>query len=147
MNKVRLLFLLLVIVLGGGFNVFAQSKDEKAILSQLEKLKQAMLNDDKSTLENITSSLLSYGHSSGLIEDQRAFIDAILDNTANFTSIEISDVSVTVAGNVAYVRHKLYGNTLNKGHEPGKVQLGVFLVWQKNNQGNWLLLGRQAFKI
>lgn len=143
MKSFHSLFVFLVFSL----TAFSQSKDEQAILSQLEKLKQAMLTDDQATLERLTSPMLSYGHSNGLIEDQKAFIAAIIDNTANFTSIELSEVSVTISGTVAYVRHKLHGDTHNKGQQPGKVRLGVFLVWQKDAKGNWLLLGRQAFKL
>lgn len=142
----RYLFALFAILLST-YVCFGQSNDEKEILSQLEKLRVAMLSDDEVVLDRLTSPLLSYGHSNGLIENKKAFIAAIMDNTANFTSINLSDVSITVSGTVAYVRHKLEGETLNKGQQAGKVSLGVFLVWQKNKMGDWLLLGRQAYKL
>lgn len=142
MRYISVLFFIVVFSLSGN----AQSKDEEAILSQLEKLKQAMLSDNEKALESLTSPMLSYGHSNGLIEDKKAFIKAIMDNTANFTSIDLSQVDVTISGPVAYVRHHLHAETHN-GQQPGKVALGVFLVWQKNNNGTWLLLGRQAFKL
>ena len=43
----------------------------------IESLRKAMVDADKSTLENLVATELSYGHSSGTMEDKAAFVDAI----------------------------------------------------------------------
>lgn len=125
---------------------FAQSADEKAVATAVEKLRVAILDANESELKKLSSPLLSYGHSNGLIEDQKEFIRALVSEESNFTKIDISDQTISVSGDVALVRHKLNGDTHNKGKDPATVKLGVLYVWQKT-KGNWLLIGRQAFKL
>jgi len=125
---------------------FAQSKDEKAVAEAVEKLRTAILAANEADLTKITSSSLTYGHSNGLMEDQKEFIRALTSGDSKFTSIELSEQTISISGDVAMVRHKLMGGTHNKGKDPGEVRLGVFTVWQKT-KGNWQLLGRQAFRL
>lgn len=123
----------------------AQTADQKAVAAAVETLRKAMVDADKTTLEKITADGLSYGHSSGKIEDKVAFVDAIVSGKSDFKTIELADQSITISENVALVRHKLSGETNNDG-QPGTVNLGVLLVWQKQ-KGQWKLIGRQAFKL
>jgi len=125
---------------------FAQSADEKAVGESVEKLKKAIVEADAAVLDKLTSPLLSYGHSNGLLEDKKEFIRALTSGESHFTKIDLSDQTISVSGDVAIVRHKLIGDTHNKGKDPAPVKLGVMYVWQKI-KGNWLLIGRQAFKL
>lgn len=124
----------------------AQSADEKAVAAVVEKLRIALLDGTEPELNKLTSPLLSYGHSTGLLEDKTAFIRALTSGESNFTKIDISDQTISISGDLAMVRHKLLGDTHNKGKDPAQVKLGVFYVWQKV-KGDWLLVGRQAFKL
>ena len=133
-------FLLLVNVVA-----FAQ-KDEAAIEATVEKLRTAIVGANEAELNKLTSPKLTYGHSNGLLEDQKEFVRAIVSGESKFTKIDLSEQTVTVSGDVAMVRHKLMGETHNKGKEPGSVKLGVLLVFQKT-KGSWLLVARQAFKL
>lgn len=123
----------------------AQTTDQKAVAAAVETLRKAMVDADKAALEKITADALSYGHSSGKIEDKAAFVDAIVTGKSDFKTIELADQTITISENVALVRHKLSGETNNDG-QPGTVNLGVLLVWQKQ-KGQWKLIGRQAFKL
>lgn len=125
---------------------FAQSADEKAVGNAVEKLKNAIIAADAPVLDKLTSPLLSYGHSNGLLEDKKEFIRALTSGESHFTKIDLSDQTISISGDLAVVRHKLIGDTHNKGKDPAPVKLGVFYVWQKT-KGTWLLLGRQAFKL
>lgn len=125
---------------------FAQSADEKAVGEAVEKLRKAIVEADGATLTKLTSPLLSYGHSNGNLEDQKEFVRAITSGESHFTRIDLSDQTISISGDLAIVRHKLMGDTHNKGKDPAPVKLGVLYVWQKA-KGNWLLLGRQAFKL
>lgn len=142
----RKIFILAALILTATFSAFAQSKDEQAIAAAVEKLRVAMIDANEAELGKLTSPLLNYGHSAGLLEDKKEFIRAIISGESNFTKIDLQDQSIVVSGDVATVRHKLFGDTENKGKEPASVKLGVFMVWQKV-KGQWLLLGRQAFKL
>jgi ketosteroid isomerase-like protein len=124
----------------------AQSADEKAVATAVEKLRVAIIAADESGLKKLTSPQLTYGHSNGLIEDQKEFIRALTSTESKFTKIDLSEQTITITGDIAMVRHKLMGDTHNKGKDPASVRLGVFMVFQKI-KGNWLLIGRQAFKL
>ncbi|RIV23717.1 nuclear transport factor 2 family protein [Fibrisoma montanum] len=119
--------------------------DKQAVTQAVEKLRKAMIDPEKATLEALVANDLSYGHSSGTIEDKAAFVEALVSGASDFKSIELTDQTVTVVDNTAMVRHKLTGETNNKG-VAGQVKLGVLLVWVKQ-KGDWKLLARQAFKM
>lgn len=123
----------------------AQSKDEAEVAAAVETLKKALLDAKRADLENIVANEISYGHSSGLIEDKAAFVEALASGKSDFISINLTDQTIKIAGNTALVRHKLAGEVKNSG-QPGNVNLGVLLVWQKQ-QGQWKLLARQAYKL
>ncbi|WEK17474.1 MAG: nuclear transport factor 2 family protein [Candidatus Pedobacter colombiensis] len=123
----------------------AQSKDETKIAELTEKLRLAMISGNKADLESLVTPNLTYGHSNGSVQDKAAFVTALSTKASDFKTIELSEQSITVAGNTAIVRHILRGNT-NDGGIPGKVNLGVVLVWEKA-AGEWKLLARRSFKI
>lgn len=129
-----------------GGTAAAQSKDEKDLAARVEALRQAMVSGQKADLEKIVSEDLSYGHSSGKIEDKAAFVHALTSGESDFTEITLSDQTIRISGNTALVRHKLTGQTNDKGKSPGTVNLGVLLVWSRQ-KGEWKLLARQAFKL
>lgn len=87
---------------------------------------------------------LSYGHSGGRIDTKSSFIGDLLDKKSDFVSINITDQTVNVSGDVAVIRHTLAGETLDSG-KSGTVQLKVLQVWQKQG-GHWKLIARQAVK-
>lgn len=127
------------------FSVLGQSADEKSVAGAVEKLRLAMIDGNRDALKSLTWEQLSYGHSSGLIENQSAFIENIASGNSTFVSIIISDQTISVVDGVAIVRHKLAGETKNAG-TPGKLNLSVLLIWKKS-KGEWKLLARQATKI
>ena len=126
-------------------SVTAQSKDEKQLSMAVETLKKAMIDADRQQLDNITSADLSYGHSSGKIENKAAFIEALTSGASDFITMDLTNQTIKVIGKTALVRHNLTGTTKDNG-VPGNPKLGVLLVWQKQ-KGGWKLLARQAFRL
>jgi ketosteroid isomerase-like protein len=120
------------------------SAEEQAVASVVEKLRAAMVDPDQAVLKELTSPLLSYGHSGGKVDTQTSFIAALLDGSSDFVSITLSDQTVSVSGNVAVVRHTLAGATNDNG-KAGNVTIKVLTVWQKDG-GQWRLLARQAVR-
>lgn len=125
--------------------VEAQSKKEKQVAKAVETLTKAMIDGNKAALENIAADALSYGHSSGKMQDKAAFVDAIASGQSDFVTINLIDQTILVKDQTAIVRHKLSAET-NDGGKPGNVSLGIMLVWTKE-KGQWKLLGRQAYKL
>jgi len=125
--------------------VNGQSKDEAAVAAAVEKLRQAMVDGNKETLESITSDKLSYGHSSGLVENKAEFVDKLVSGKSDFITIELKDQAISVSGSTAIVRHRLNATTSDNG-KPGEAHLSVLLIFQ-NDHKQWKLLARQAVKI
>lgn len=124
----------------------AQSKDEKAVADAVEQLRKAMVNADKTALENIVAEKLSYGHSSGAVDDKKIFVEKIVSGQSGFVNIDLSEQTISISGDVALVRHIFKAKTDDAGKAPGEVNIKVLLVWQKQ-KGGWKLLARQAVKI
>ena len=135
----RLIIVLLFI------SVSALHAQDAEVAKAVENLKQALIDGKKEALEKIAHDNLTYGHSSGLIEDKKAFVEALASGKSDFTSITLTDQVIKVTGNTATVRHKLSGETMNNG-TASPINLSVLLVFVKE-KGEWKLLARQATKI
>jgi ketosteroid isomerase-like protein len=125
--------------------VSAQSKDEQAVATAVESLRKALIDPDKPTLDAIVLDELTYGHSNGNLQDKAAFEEALLNKSSDFVTIDLTNQTIKVVGNTAWVRHTLTATT-NDGGKPGTAHLSVLLVWLKQ-KGQWRLLARQAVKI
>lgn len=125
--------------------VYGQSKEETALNQAVETLKNALLAGDQSALDAITVAELSYGHSSGLIEDKAAFLDVFASGNTDYVRIDLTEQTVKVAGNTASVRHKMAVEIIDKG-KTISLNLAVLLIWIRQ-KGQWKLFARQATKI
>lgn len=125
---------------------FTQTRDEKDVADAVEVLKTAMINANKTALENLSAEKLSYGHSGGHIDNKKEFVEKIVSGASDFVEIDLTEQTITVSDDVAVVRHVFNAKTNDAGKEPGEVHLRVLLIWQKQKSG-WKLLARQAIKI
>lgn len=121
-----------------------QSRKEVEVSKAVEQMRQLMINPERDGLAQLTDEQLSYGHSSGVIDNKTDFIEKLISGRSDFVSIELNDQAIQVSGKVAIVRHALLAKTNDNGN-PGEVQLKVLLVWQKKGK-DWKLLARQAIK-
>lgn len=142
---IKKIFCATVVILSFQFFINAQTKQEKAVADAVEKLRAAMAYANKTQLENLVADQLSYGHSSGDIEDKKEFIEKIVSGQSDFVEINLTEQTISLNGKTAIVRHILNAKT-NDGGKPGEVRLRILLIWQKQ-KGNWKLLARQAVKI
>jgi ketosteroid isomerase-like protein len=126
-------------------SLFAQSKEVKAVADAVEKLRIAMIDANKSVLEEMVSDSLSYGHSTGRLENKAEFVGNIVSGKSDFVTIKLLEQTISVVHNNAIVRHILDATTNDSG-KPGAVKLKILLVWTKE-KGKWILLARQAVKI
>ncbi|WP_149275962.1 nuclear transport factor 2 family protein [Pareuzebyella sediminis] len=125
---------------------FGQSKsDETTIKNTVDVLYDAMVNKKNDILEKLTSEKLSYGHSSGTIEDKRTYIDAVMNGPFDFISITPKDQTISISDKTAVVRHIFEAEGINAG-EPVDVRIGAMLIFLKQHD-NWKLIARQAYKL
>ena len=114
--------------------------------NRIEDFRQALLTPDQSALEGLTFESMTYGHSLGLIEDRETFVHSLVSGKFLFTHLEFSNQTIYTEGDIAIVRHTLFGHTADEGKEPGTVTLKVLTVWQKT-EGKLRLLARQAVRL
>ena len=129
------------------FSVSSQnkSKDEIAVATRVETLRQAMIDADGAKLKELTSSGLSYGHSNGVVQNQAVFVEKIVNGESDFVTIEFQNQTIEIVGDAAIVRHNLAAHTKDGGIDKD-IKIGIMLVWQKQ-KSKWLLIARQAYKL
>ena len=133
-------FLILLVL-----NSNAQSKKELALTTALENLRVGLIDANESLLYSLSSPSLSYGHSAGAVEDQKTFVTNIVNGKSDFVTISISDQTMDIDNNVAYVRHTFDAVT-STDPQVAPIKLKILLVWEYK-EGAWKLRARQAVKI
>lgn len=121
------------------------AQPEEAVETAVDALTRAMLDADRTALNDLVLDGLSYGHSSGAVQDKTAFVEALASRRSSFPSITLSNRSASVVGEDAIVRHVFDGETTANG-KTVPVHIGVLQVWHREG-GRWRLLARQAFKL
>ncbi len=118
--------------------------DMQAVELSVKDLQKAMIGADSLALRNLTCDELTYGHSSGLIEDRESFINNLVSGKVDVVTLDMKDQDITVKGDVAWVRFVMNSNMVSNG-TPTTLNIKVLLVWTKVN-GLWKLLARQGVK-
>ncbi|VVO29377.1 hypothetical protein PS710_04898 [Pseudomonas fluorescens] len=143
MKRTRLLIGFLCLF--SGYVAAAPSPGENEVAQAVDHLTQAMLKKNIAQLQALTADNLTYGHSSGKIQDKQAFIADIETGRSAFKTLEMQNQTITLSGDVALVRHHFSAQAL-KGTEVVPTEIENFQIWQKQ-KGQWLLVGRQAFRF
>lgn len=84
---------------------------------------EAMVNPTVELMDDLCADQLTYGHSSGLIQNKSEFIDDIVNGPCHFMSLEAADLSIHISVNTAIVRHIFLAKGTNAG-EPVDVRIG-----------------------
>ncbi len=125
--------------------LIAQSKEKQAVADAVETLRNAIVDADEAALKEIALDELTYGHSSGNLENKAEFVEALTSGKSDFKNMDLTNQTITVVDKTALVRHELKADIVDNGNQ-ASIHLGVLLVWQKQ-KGNWKLLARQAYKL
>ena len=128
-----------------GYVAAAPAPAEKDVAQAVDQLTQAMLHLDLKQLHALTADKLTYGHSSGKVQNKDQFIADLETHTSAFKTLEMQNQTITLSGDVALVRNHFSAQAL-KGAEVIPTEIENFQIWQKQ-KGKWLLVGRQAFKF
>jgi ketosteroid isomerase-like protein len=128
-----------------GFSSVEASADEAAVSENVEVLRKAILEADKSKLEQVAAGQISYGHSDGRVETKDQFINGVMTRKQTVKSLAFPDLKVAVVGNAAVARHIYLAESELEG-KPTTTRIGALQVWQKQ-EGAWKLLARQGFRL
>ena len=137
-------FLLFFVSIVGTLSLNAQKKNTQSVAEAVELLRKTMISGNADSLAMLVADELSYGHSSGLVENKQVFAEKIATGKSDFLTIILTEQSINVSGKLAIVRHHLNATT-NDGNIAGTVKLKILLVYQLK-KGRWLLYARQAVK-
>jgi ketosteroid isomerase-like protein len=138
---------LLLMVFGLTLSVAqAQSKDKQDVLDRVETWRKSVLGQDVKMLDKLFANELTYGHSNGKMDTKESFIKNIGTKKEVYNELNLDEMTVSIVGNSALVRHKMTGNVTLEDGTISKPNLGVLQVWNKTKAG-WQLLARQAFKL
>ena len=129
----------------GGVASAQMTAAEKEVAAAVESLRKALIDPTKENLDHIALDELTYGHSNGTIQNKAEFEEVLLSKKSDFVTIDLTDQTIKVVGNTAWVRHTLTATT-NDGGKPGAAHLYVLTVWMKQ-KGQWRMLARQAVKV
>ena len=151
MGKIRIskqiiLFIGVIAITSCASSTDQKQLDKEMVLQTLKKFDDAVIARDEATLNAITATNLSYGHSSGKIQDKAEFVDDVVNGSFQFISITNDDQSVNISENVAIVRHILSADATNAG-QPAKVHIGIIMVFQLDENDKMVLLARQAYRL
>ena|SRR5690606_16487545 len=122
----------------------AQRSYEDQVQKTVAQFVKAMEDSDLKVLNSLTVPKLTYGHSSGKIENKDQFLQTFRSGATDFVKIRVTDQTIDIAGTTAVVRH-LFDADTNDNNKPGHITLKIMTVWQKQGS-KWVLLARQAVR-
>jgi len=120
------------------------ASDNTALTQAIEKFYNAIRDKDAAAFEPLLTHDVTYGHSSGRLENKAQFVANVLDPKTKWKSIYGAKQTNFFSGDTAVSRHIMAGENARDG-KPGTSNMDVMMVWQKQS-GAWKLLARQAFK-
>ena len=123
----------------------ADAADEAAVTQGVETLRKALLEADRTKLEQVAAKDISYGHSDGRVETKEQFIHGVMTRKQTVKSLAFPELKVAVVGNAAVVRHIYLSDSELEG-KATTTRIGALQVWQKQD-GGWKLLARQGFRL
>ncbi len=142
--RIRFFALLLGVLLVPAASLWAQNKHLQEVEATVKKFTKAMLDSDIPVLSALAADQLTYGHSSGKVQNKTEYLESFKTGASDFTKIDITEQTIYFVNNTAIVRHLLDAAT-NDNKQPGHVTLKIMTVWEKVG-GKWLLIARQAVK-
>lgn len=142
MKKILCILFLLISV-----SVFGQKNDEVALLSNARALHRAVfITKDSVELNRLFSDKLSYGHSSGKIENKQEAMHGIIHNTSVYEQLNAGPTSIWINEKNAVTRYNMEANEKTREGKINPLKLHIILVWSKEKK-DWKLLARQAVRM
>lgn len=142
--RIKNLFIILFLAIT--FQSSAQTEEEK-VLQRVTQLNNAIFGiKDSIALEGLLANKVSYGHSSGKIENRQEMIHGAVSNTGTYANFIMEGANVYFENNTAIVRHVLKATSIDKAGKESPLHIGILQVWVKQKK-QWRLTARQAVKL
>lgn len=136
--------LLLVLLIAGA--ACAQSAEDK-VWERVQQLTNAIFDKrDSLALLDLVSNNVTYGHSSGVIEDKPTMVSKAMASKTTYRNLQFEKLGIQVKDKVAIVRHNLRATSIDESGKESAFDLGVLQVWRREN-GKWRIWARQAVRI
>jgi ketosteroid isomerase-like protein len=132
-------------LIAGLTNPARAAADEASVARAVEAYRKAILTKDKAALEALCAPQLSYGHSSGVIQNKEEFVAGTVNSKAVTKSLEFSNTWNSVVGDNAISRFIWTSESETDG-KLAQTKIGVMIVWVQQG-GAWKILARQAYKL
>ena len=136
-------FIILFIGLSPLLSVAQESPRQAEVMMKMLELRNALINKDSVSLEDVLASDVSYGHSNGLIQTKAQLIRSVVSKEQDYTNIIPSDMLIRIYDNTAVVTMKSTV-IMNYQGSPLNMNLYITLTWIKKNK--WQLVARQSIK-
>lgn len=138
--------LLMLVLMTGGLS-FGQSAAEAKVWERVEALTNAIFDKrDSLALLDIVSDKVTYGHSSGAIEDKPTMVHKAMVSKTTYRNQQFEKLSIQVDKKVAVVRHNFRAISIDEAGKESPLDLGIMQVWRKEG-GKWRIWARQAVRI
>jgi len=115
---------------------------KEAVLNAEDGWKAAVLKGDRSALERVLSTDLSYTHSSAKTQTKGQFIQDVTSGATVYKSIEFENTTMRQYGSAVVITHSAAITTV----QTGTSHLYLTEVWAKE-EGRWQMVSRQATKL
>ena len=124
---------------------FAQENSpmQTGVMMRMLALRNALINKDSLSLDDVLANDVSYGHTSGLIQTKAQLIRSVVSKEQDYINIIPSDMNIRIYDNTAVVTMKS-SVIMNYQGKPLNMDMYITLVWIKKNK--WQLVARQSVK-
>lgn len=125
----------------------AQTPQDQEVWSNVEALNTAVfVSKDPLVIARMVSDSLSYGHSSGVLENKTEMVSNAASNKTTYRDIVMEKLGVSITGNTAIARHIFNATQTDKDGKESPLRIGILQVWLKSGN-QWTLAARQAVRV
>ncbi len=133
-------------ILLASLSAFAQ-RNEEDVLQRINAFNKAVFTDkDSVAIDELLADKVSYGHSSGVIQNREEMIKGAINASIVFNNLTMESSSIYFENKSAIARHELKAVTVDKSGRESPLHIGILQVWVKQ-KGKWKLTARQAYKL
>jgi len=101
-----------------------------------------MMKKDGAALAKLYHEDLSFGHSSGIVENKAEAVNHMVTTKVDYAAVDLIDTKIKVQGNLALVNGRVNYKQVTDG-KTTDIKLHVLHVWMRTPQG-WQMIGRQS---
>ena len=117
--------------------------DREELVKLYEDMYSAMITKDRKELERIHDDGFVLVHMTGMHQDKKAYINALLNGTLNYFRAETAKVDTEISGDIAHVAGSstVDAAVFGGGKHTWRLRLDLKA---KKSQGSWRFTGAEA---